>query len=94
MLLAVGEIPLSQHDGIMARFDHESHSFVIRLWQEHQEHPDAPLIWRGWVEHVQSGMRHYFQSVAALNDIVFDYLGKEPELNPLFSNLETRSHVQ
>jgi hypothetical protein len=34
-------------------------SFLIRLWQEPREGAGSP-IWRGSIEHVQSGRRCYF----------------------------------
>jgi len=34
-------------------------SFFIRLWQESREGEDPP-VWRGSIEHVQSGYRRYF----------------------------------
>jgi hypothetical protein len=44
----------------------ERHSFVIRLWLEAREHPNALLMWRGRVVHVQSGRDLHFQDLAAL----------------------------
>lgn len=66
----------------MARFEHESHSFVIRLWQE--SHPDGQ-IWRGWIEHVPSRQRHYFQNQQTLNEIFSNYLTEVPDLEKIFS---------
>ncbi len=34
-------------------------SFFIRLWQEPREGADPP-VWRGSIEHVQSGHRRHF----------------------------------
>ena len=40
--------------------------FIVRVWLETREIKDAPVQWRGVVEHVPSGERHYFTD---LNDI-------------------------
>jgi hypothetical protein len=79
---------LDQNEGIMARFEQETHSFVIRLWRENRELPGATAVWRGWVEHIPTGQRHYFQDSKRLYDIVFDYLGQSPDLTALFTKLE------
>lgn len=77
---------MSQKDGIMAQFEQEAHSFVIRLWPEYQEQETA-VLWRGWVEHVQSGQRHYFQDVQGLHTAVGHYLSCVPDLQQVLSSL-------
>lgn len=72
----------------MVRFDQESHSFVIRLWQERQARSNAAVVWRGWIKHVQSGRRHYFQNATALHQFVAAYLGEEADLTSLFSDMD------
>lgn len=75
---------MSQDDGIMAHFEQETHSFVIRLWQEQQQEETA-AVWRGWVEHVQSGRRHYFHDVQGLYTAVGHYIKCVPDLETLFT---------
>lgn len=72
----------------MARFEQETHSFVIRLWRENRDLSGATAVWRGWVEYIPTGQRHYFQDTKRLYDIVFNYLGQSPDLATLFSKLE------
>ena len=61
---------------MMVGFDREAHSFVIRIWKE----PTGELgEWRGWINHVQSGQRHYFRDPAAISPIVADYLHDQHE---------------
>ncbi len=45
-----------------------NHVFVVRVWSE-SEHP-APDQWRGSVEHVPSGRRMYFTSLADMTDFI------------------------
>lgn len=64
----------------MARFEQETHSFVVRLWREHRDDLEKTAVWRGWIEHIPTKRRHYFQDKENLLKIVSDYLGKVPEL--------------
>ena len=49
-------------------------SFVLRLWLEHREIEGAAPVWRGVVEHVPSGERHYFERLDQLPAILVRYL--------------------
>lgn len=60
--------------GIMTYFEAEAHSFVLRIWREHRDDPDAPAEWRGWIEHVQSEQRYYFRNLSEIPDIVAGYV--------------------
>ena len=84
---ALGEVVLKQDTGIMARFEQEAHSFVVRVWQENREAVNETPVWRGWVEYVPTGQRHYFQGKTKLCQIVSDYLGQKPILPVCLSNL-------
>lgn len=44
------------------------HLFVIRLWSETDQMPQAPL--RGSVEHIPSGQKLYFTSLNDLSDFI------------------------
>lgn len=63
----------NQDLGSMSLFEADAHSFVVRLWYENSEIPDANVGWRGWIDHVQSGKRHYFNNVSEINQIVSGY---------------------
>ena len=47
----------------MDLFESRTHSFIIKIWLEDEEHE----TWRGHVTHVPDGERRYFES---LNDIL------------------------
>lgn len=34
--------------------------FILRIWREPRQSPDAPPVWRGMVEHVPTGARRHF----------------------------------
>ncbi|MGW8319756.1 MAG: hypothetical protein ACWGPS_10955 [Candidatus Promineifilaceae bacterium] len=70
-----------EEQGIMTYFESEAHSFVMRIWRENREDPSQQGPWRGWIEHVQSGERHYFQSVAEIPQIVSGYIGDPAKLD-------------
>jgi len=70
-----------QEQGIMTYFEAEAHSFVLRIWRENRDDPEAPDEWRGWIEHVQSEQRHYFRDLKDISQIVSVYVGEETELD-------------
>lgn len=76
---------MNQNEGIMARFEQEAHSFVIRVWQENREGVVDTAVWRGWVDHIPTGQRHYFQEVEHLVEIMTVYLEEKPELQTLLA---------
>jgi hypothetical protein len=46
-------------------------SFLVRLWRSDEPQPDEPVgDWQGEVEHIQSGQRWRFASLAGLNRIL------------------------
>lgn len=45
-----------------------NHLFVVRLWRESQT--GQPEAWRGSVEHIPTGQRLYFVSLADLSDFI------------------------
>jgi len=58
---------------MMSLFEKEAHSFMIRLWRENKEQNNAQAEWRGWIDHIQSGQRHYFKDIAEIGRIVASY---------------------
>ena len=44
------------------------HLFIVRVWREPAGAPAWP--WRGSVEHVPSGVRLHFSTLADLNDFI------------------------
>ena len=68
-----------QSQDMMSLFESESHSFVMRLWQEHDTESPADAEWRGWVEHVQTGQRFYFRDFSDIKQIVGNFLEDQEE---------------
>ncbi|MBN2549325.1 MAG: hypothetical protein JXB15_09215 [Anaerolineales bacterium] len=50
--------------------------FIVRIWNPSSQIPDA---WRGSVEHVPSGQRLYFTTLADLNDFIAFHLPEQAE---------------
>lgn len=80
-------------DDVMVNFELEAHSFLIRLWQEHQTSPHMQPDWRGWIEHVQSGKRHYFQDLATLRAAIQNYIDTVPDFQDLLTSLIKKQAV-
>lgn len=73
---------------IMTRFEKEAHSFVIRLWRENRDDPQAKAVWRGWIDHVQSGQRHYFQEMNAIQNIIASYVSDVSGLDNVLESVQ------
>ena len=58
----------------MSLNDQKFASFFIRVWQEPREEKDAPPVWRGSIEHVQTGHKRYFKDVDIPISFVRDLL--------------------
>lgn len=84
---------MEQEDqGIMTYFEAEAHSFVLRIWRENRDDPEAPAEWRGWIEHVQSEQRHYFRKLGDIPSIVSSYVGDAADLeNQVFMPIQPKS---
>lgn len=59
---------------MMARFEREAHSFVIRIWRENRDILGEKAEWRGWIVHTQSGQRYYFREIGEIDEIVAGFL--------------------
>lgn len=65
----------------MTYFESEAHSFLVRLWRENRDDPSETAEWRGWIEHVQSGERRYFQEPQTVTKIISAYIGETVDLD-------------
>jgi hypothetical protein len=65
----------------MKTMDERSHAFVVRLWEERRDIDGAEPAWRGSVEDVRTGARHYFVSLPELSDYLERQSGmtRQPE---------------
>lgn len=74
--------------GSLSLFETDAHSFVVRLWYENSAVPNANVGWRGWVDHVQSGQRHYFNNVTEINGIVTGYADVKTDPSSVFEPIQ------
>lgn len=61
--------------------------FIVRIWREPREIPGAAPEWRGVVEHVPSGKRHYLKDLDEITHFIIPYLselGLSPSLGLRF----------
>ena len=63
-----------QRDGMVNQNQDTSHTFIVRFWLEPREIEDAKPIWRGVVEHVVSGKRHYLEDLNEVKAFISSYL--------------------
>jgi len=72
-------VPVQRSDSdLLTSIEEETHSFVIRLWPEPRDSVHSTAEWRGWVQHVQDGERHYFRDLAEIGHIVASHLSEMP----------------
>lgn len=58
----------------MHKHEEHVHVFIVRVWREPRELEDAAIIWRGVIEHVDSGDRRYFRRLGAVTGFIRSYL--------------------
>lgn len=65
---------------LVTRFESpsQSHSFVMRLWQEWGDSEHSVGVWRGSITHVETQNRHYFQTFTQLVHILATYIDTSP----------------
>ena len=52
-----------------------THSFIVRVWQEPRELAGTRAPWRGSVEHLPGGERHYLRTPGEIAGFVLSYTG-------------------
>jgi len=73
---------------LMTRFEKEAPSFVIRLWRENRDEAKDAAVWRGWIDHVQSGRRRHFQKMGAIQEIIAGYISDNASLDSVFEPIQ------
>jgi hypothetical protein len=68
-------------------FEARTKTFILRFWREPSELSNVAVNWRGMIEHIPSGERHYFHRIEDLPKLILPYL-KETE-----SNLSSRKSI-
>lgn len=65
---------LERYGYLMTIFEPVPIAFIVRFWLEQRETERVAPVWRGVVEHVPSGERHYFLQIEDLPGIMAPYL--------------------
>jgi hypothetical protein len=65
----------------------KSHSFVVKIWLEETVAEDGRVTWRGYITHVPSKERMYFEDLKTISRFILPYLKKmgdipEPVYHP------------
>ena len=58
----------------MASPDEETHAFILRFWREPRTLEGSEPVWRGVIEHVPTGRRHYVKDLNELVLFVISYV--------------------
>jgi uncharacterized protein YeaO (DUF488 family) len=58
----------------MALLETGTQVFIVRVWPEAREIEDAPVAWRGVIEHVPTNQRRYFTDLSDVNAFIGSYL--------------------
>jgi hypothetical protein len=70
----------------MNSFDERTGSFLVRIWEERRDLPDAPRVWRGSIVNVQTGDLTYFSTLLEVCRYLEQETGMagsaEPDLRP------------
>ena len=54
--------------------EHDSHSFIVKVWLEETVQEAGRAKWRGHITHVLSGERRYLQTLSGITDFIMPYL--------------------
>lgn len=54
--------------------DDNASAFIVRVWLEHREIKEAPVTWRGSIEHVASGQIKYLTSLSDIARFIIPFL--------------------
>jgi hypothetical protein len=60
----------------MSLLDERSEAFIVRIWLEHREIADAPIEWRGVIQHVTSGQQYYFTDLHRVVAVLKSYMAE------------------
>ena len=69
----------------MKLFEDNTHVFIIRIWFERREFEGVAEPWRGVIEHIPSGQRHYVKEIDTILNFMTSCLleDKSPSLGML-----------
>ena len=53
----------------------DSHSYVVRIWNDAADSSNATPSWRGSIDHVGTGKRHYFSDLQTMMRFIQESAG-------------------
>ncbi len=60
----------------MDTIQHNTHSFIVKVWREAADQAGAPMIWRGQITHVPSGRRYALTDLREIPPFIEPYLAQ------------------
>jgi hypothetical protein len=60
----------------------DTHSFVVRIWNDASNSPEIAASWRGSIDHVGSGKRVYFRDLQKMMRFIQDSAGVDFDSQP------------
>ena len=67
--------------GHVESIEEQTHAFIVRFWLEPREIENARPIWRGVVEHVDSGSKLYLKNLEEVKQFITSYLPEIKVIN-------------
>jgi hypothetical protein len=61
-------------DGCIVLIEDHAAAYIVRVWLEHRDFEDAPVAWRGSIEHVASGKVRYLTDLDEIARFIRPYL--------------------
>ena len=52
----------------------DTHSFIVRIWHEGEDLAGHVTDWRGFIEHVGEGERHYFADLREVGRYICEHV--------------------
>lgn len=60
----------------MAEVETTAHSFVVKIWAEERDDETGQVRWRGYITHVPSGERRYFEQLELMAAFIEPFLAR------------------
>lgn len=58
----------------MELYERNTCSFVVKVWVENSDNRTDSVLWRGYITHIASGRRQYFEKLSNVLVFIVPYL--------------------
>lgn len=60
----------------MELYEHNTCAFIVKVWVERSDEQADQSFWRGYITHVFSGNRQYFEEMSMITKFITPYLAE------------------